>query len=62
MLTILTFENIKIKACYNLFMKKKKLEYNPEVQKRLKENQTIEKKSFTDLLRKAVKTSSKQSV
>ncbi len=41
---------------------KKKLEHNPHVQKRLKENQTIEKKSFTDLLRKAVKTSSKQSV
>jgi len=46
-------------------MKKKKLENNPEVQKRLKENQTIEKKKFINLLRKAVrssKPSSRQSV
>lgn len=46
-------------------MKKKKLEHNPEIQKRLKENQTIEKKQFTGLLRKAVKPSrpsSRQSV
>lgn len=46
-------------------MKPKKLEHNPEVQKRLEENQTIEKKSFTELLKKAVrpsKPSSKQSV
>lgn len=42
----------------------KKLEKNPLVQKRLAENQTIEKKSFIALLRKAVrpsKSSSKQS-
>ncbi len=44
-------------------MKKTKLSLKNEyVQKRLAENQTIEKKSFIDLLRKAVKTSSKQSV
>lgn len=45
-------------------MKKKKLEHNPFVQKRLAENQTIEKKSFIELLKKAVrpsKTFSKQS-
>jgi hypothetical protein len=44
--------------------KKKKLENNPDVKKRLNENQTIEKKQFTDLLRKAVlgtKSSSKRS-
>ncbi len=46
-------------------MRKKRLEHNLEVQKRLTENQAIEKKNFTDLLKKAVqfsKTSSKQSV
>lgn len=45
-------------------MKKKKLEYNPYIQKRLSENQSIETKSFIDLLKKAVRpsrTSSKQS-
>lgn len=42
-------------------MKKKKLEHNPEVQKLLKEKITIEKKKFTDLLRKAVHSSLKQS-
>jgi len=36
-------------------MKIKRLENNPEVQKLIKENPTIEKKKFTDLLRKAVK-------
>lgn len=40
-------------------MKKKRLENNPEIQKRLKENQTIEKKHFTALLRKSVRSSSK---
>jgi len=34
-------------------MKKKRLENNPEIQKLLKENPIIEKKKFTDLLRKA---------
>jgi len=42
-------------------MKKKKLEYNPEVQKLLKQNPIIEKKKFTELLKKAVRISSKQS-
>lgn len=41
-------------------MRKKKLEHNPEVQKLLKENPVVEKKKFTDLLRKAVKPSSKR--
>ena len=43
---------------------KKKLENNPLVQKRLAEHQTIEKKSFITLLKKAVrplKPSSKRS-
>jgi len=45
-------------------MAKNKLENNSLVQKRLKENQTIEKKDFVKLLKKAVqpsKTSSKRS-
>ncbi len=45
-------------------MSKKKLEKNALVQKRLKENQTINKKDFVKLLKKAVrpaKPSSKQS-
>lgn len=41
--------------------KKKRLENNPEVKKRLKENPTIEKKTFIDLLKKAVGVSSKRS-
>lgn len=46
-------------------MPKKKLENNPLVKKRLKENQTIEKNDFVKLLKKAVrpvKPSSKRSV
>lgn len=46
-------------------MKSKKLENNPFVKKRLKENQVIEKKDFVKLLKKAVrpsKPSSKRSV
>jgi len=45
-------------------MKKKKLEHSPLVQKRLAANETIEKKSFIDLLKKAArpsKPSSRQS-
>jgi hypothetical protein len=38
-------------------VKQKKLEHNPEIQKRLEENQTIEKNQFSELLRKAVKSS-----
>lgn len=42
-------------------MKRKlKLENQEEVQKRLKENETIEKKEFTGLLKKAVRSSSKK--
>lgn len=46
-------------------MRKKKLENNPEIQKRLEENETIDKKDFTTLLKKAVRpseSSSRQSV
>ncbi len=49
---------------YTQNMSKKKLEKNALVQKRLKENQTINKKDFVKLLKKAVrpaKPSSKQS-
>jgi hypothetical protein len=45
-------------------MKKKKLEHNSLIQKRLAENLSIEKKDFTELLKKAVRpanSSSKQS-
>lgn len=42
-------------------MKKRRLENNLEVQKRLKENQTIEKKQFINLLKKTVKPFLKQS-
>jgi len=38
-------------------MKKKRLEHNPLVQKRLKENQSIKKKNFQELLRRAVQPS-----
>lgn len=36
-------------------MKKKKLEDNPEVKKRIEQEETIEKKDFVSLLKKAVK-------
>lgn len=39
-------------------MKKKRLENHAEVQKLLEENVTIEKKKFTELLKKAVDSSS----
>jgi len=35
-------------------MKKKRLENNPEVQKRIEEDGTIEKKDFAELLKKAL--------
>lgn len=41
-------------------MKKKRLENNPEVQKRLEEHQVIESKDFTKLLRKVIKPSSQK--
>ncbi len=41
---------------------KKRLESNLEVQKRLADNTPIMKKQFINLLKKAVKPSSKQSV
>lgn len=41
-------------------MRTKRLENNPEVQKRLAENQTIEKKDFQSLLKKAVRPSSQK--
>jgi len=40
--------------------KKKRLEDNPEIQKRLEENQTTDKKRFTEILRRAVKSSSQK--
>ncbi len=45
-------------------IKKKRLENNPEIQKKLEEEQDIDKKDFVGLLRKAVrpvKPSSRQS-
>ena len=39
-------------------MKKKRLENNPEIQERLKENQTRDKKKFIEILKKAVRPSS----
>jgi hypothetical protein len=39
-------------------MKKKRLEHNLEIQKRLKENQSTNKKKFMEILKKAVKPSS----
>lgn len=42
-------------------MKKKRLENNPEVQKRLEENETIEQKRFDDLLDKMIQSESKNS-
>ena len=41
-------------------MKKKKLEHNPEIQKRLADNETTDKKKFMQTLRKAVKPSSQK--
>jgi hypothetical protein len=38
-------------------MKKKRLENNPEVQKRIEKGETIEKKDFSELLKKAIKPS-----
>lgn len=42
-------------------MKKKKLENNPEVQKRLTDKSTIKKGQFINLLKKAVTPSSRKS-
>ena len=41
--------------------KKKRLENNPEIRKRLEENQTTDKKRFTEILKRAVKPSSQKS-
>ena len=41
-------------------MKKKRLEDNEEVQERIEEAGTIEKKDFAELLKKAVKPSSQK--
>ncbi len=41
-------------------MKKKKLENNPEIQKRLKENQSSDKKKFIEILKTASKPSSQK--
>jgi len=38
-------------------MKKKRLENNPEVQERIEKGETIEKKEFNSLLKKAIKPS-----
>ncbi len=41
-------------------MKKKKLEHNPEIQKRLADSEATDKKRFTQILKKAVKPSSQK--
>jgi hypothetical protein len=41
-------------------MKKKRLENNPEIQKRLKENQSTDKKSFMQILKKAIRPASQR--
>lgn len=42
-------------------MKRKRLENNPEIQKRLEENETTDKKKFIEILKKASKPSSQES-
>jgi hypothetical protein len=41
-------------------MKKKRLENREEIQEKLAKNETIEKKDFTELLKRAVKPSSQR--
>ena len=42
---------------YIEYMKKNRLENNPDIQKRLEENQTTDKKKFIEILKKASRPS-----